>query len=60
MGCLSVLYIQVFGDTYKRIRRAAHFLNNKHCKSSKLAVCGNSCKIRHYEKNFVILNRYLV
>lgn len=26
VGCLSVLYIQVFGDTYKRIRRAAHFL----------------------------------
>lgn len=25
-GLLSVLYIQVFGDTYKRIRRAAHFL----------------------------------
>ena len=30
------------------------FFNNKHCKSSKLAVCGNSCKIRHYEQcNYV-------
>ena len=26
VGCLSVLYIQVFGDTYKRTRWAAHFL----------------------------------
>lgn len=26
VGCLSVLYIQVFGDTYKSMRKAAHFL----------------------------------
>lgn len=33
------------------------FFNSKHCKSSKLAVCGNSCKIRHYENSLFFFHR---
>lgn len=56
------LYIQVFGDTYKRNMEGSPLsltVNIVENPPSWLSE-ENSCKIRHYEEIIVILNRYLV
>lgn len=55
MGCLSVLYIQVFGDTYKRNMEGSPLsLTINIVKSPSWLSAENSCKIRHYEQcNYV-------
>ncbi len=46
-------YIQAFGDAYKSARMAAHFLiTNNIVKLFDWLPVENSCKIRHYEKDF--------